>query len=103
MIVNYDGLFCDEYRAVVLCEYKSELALIRRMIEAVEESVKLQKPGNEWDYEGICYMFAKSIVDYVKMAYDNMQLGHFNVTHMIFRTALENCVCLDIIKHHPED
>ena len=97
-----DILFRDKYREVILCEYQRELVLIRQMIETVEEAVRLHKSIDTWTHEGICHMFAKSIVDYTKMAYDNMQLGHFYATHMIFRAIIENCVCLDVMKRHPE-
>lgn len=99
---NCDNIFRDKYREVILCEYQHELALIKQMIEIVEEAVILQKPLDTWSHEGICYMFAKSIVDYTKMSYDNMQLGHFYATHMIFRTIIENCVCLDVMQRYPE-
>lgn len=100
--VYEDILFRDKNREVILCEYQRELVLIRQMIETVEEAVRLHKPIDTWTHEGICHMFAKSIVDYTKMAYDNMQLGHFYATHMIFRAIIENCVCLDVMKCHPE-
>lgn len=77
MVENKDTLFRNEYREVILCEYQRELALIKQMIEIVEEAVSSKKPIDIWNHEGFCHMFAKSIVDYTKMAYDNMQLGHF--------------------------
>jgi hypothetical protein len=72
------------------------------MIETAEDAVRIKKPIDMWSHEGICHMFSKSIIDYTKMAYDNMQLGHFSVTHMIFRAIIENCVCLDVMKRYPE-
>lgn len=97
---NKDTLFRNEYRERILCEYQRELALIKQMIEIVEEAVNSKKPIDIWNHEGFCHMFAKSIVDYTKMAYDNMQLGHFYATHMIFRTIIENCVCLDVMQRY---
>ena len=71
---TYDSfLFRDKYREVILCEYQRELVLIKQMIEITDEAVRNQKPIDTWTHEGICHMFAKSIVDYMKMAYDNMQ------------------------------
>ena len=99
---NDGALFRDKYREVILCEYQRELSLIKQMIDMTEKAVRNKKPIDTWSHEGICHMFAKSIVDYTKMAYDNMQLGHFYATHMIFRTIIENCVCLDIMKRYPE-
>ena len=45
-------------------------------------------------------MFAKDIVDYSKMAFDNLILGNFRGTKMINRAVLENLVCLDLIVHN---
>ena len=58
--------------------------------------------SNTWSYEGICYSFAKTIVDYSKMAFDNVLLGHFHAVNMIIRTVLENLVCLDILVSNQE-
>lgn len=101
-IVNKDSLFCDEYRALTLLEYPKELALVKQLIELVAFAVESNKPDNTWSHDGICHMFAKSIADYLKMSYDNLQLGHFYATQMIFRTIVENIVCLDVIMRHPE-
>lgn len=97
-----DTLFHDKYREVILCEFQRELALVRQLIEIAEEGVRSKKSANTWSHEGFCQLFAKSIIDYAKMAYDNMQLGHFFATHMIFRTMIENCVCMDVIQRYPE-
>ena len=97
-----DNLFHDKYREVILCEFQQELALVRQLIEIAEEGVRTKKPADTWSHEGFCHLFAKSIIDYAKMAYDNMQLGHFFATHMIFRTMIENCVCMDVIQCYPE-
>lgn len=101
-IVNKDNLFCDEYRALILLEFPKELALIKQAIDLVSSAVEKNIPASTWSHEGICHMFAKSIVDYMKMSYDNLQLGHFYATQMIFRTIVENIVCLDVIIRHPE-
>ena len=97
-----DTLFHDKYREVILCEFQQELALVRQLIEIAEECVRSNKPADTWSHDGFCHLFAKSIIDYAKMAYDNMQLGHFFATHMIFRTMIENCVCMDVIQRYPE-
>lgn len=97
-----DTLFHDKYREVILCEFQQELALVRQLIEIAEEGVRSKEPADTWSHEGFCHLFAKSIINYAKMAYDNMQLGHFFATHMIFRTIIENCVCMDVIQRYPE-
>lgn len=102
MVAICDNLFHDKYREAILCEYQRELELIKQMIEIAEEATNEQSPVDTWSHDGICHMFAKSIIDYAKMAYDNMQLGHFHATHMIFRVILENCVCLDVVQRYPE-
>ena len=95
--VNKRDLYCDEFKAFILCEYKKELRLIKKMINISEEAIGRQDTHNTWSYEGICHSFAKTIVDYNKMAYDNLILGHFDAVHMISRAVLENLVCLDVI------
>ena len=100
--INTEKIFSDQYRSTILFEYQRELVLIKQMIELVEEAVHAQTPTGTWSHEGFCHLFAKSIIDYAKMAYDNMQLGHFFATHMIFRTMIENCVCMDVIHRYPE-
>lgn len=52
--------------------------------------------------EGVCYLFVKAIVGYAKSAFDNMFLGHFDETFMIYRAIVENNVCLDILLQHEE-
>ena len=100
--INSKNIFCDQYRSTIVSEYQQELVLIKQMIEIAEGAVLAQKPVDTWSHEGFCHLFAKSIIDYAKMAHDNMQLGHFFATHMIFRTMIENCVCMDVMQHYPE-
>lgn len=95
-------LFRDEYRSALLCEYAREMMMTKALIEEIEDAVALKEVGNSWSHDGVCFMFAKAVVDYAKMAYDNLALGHFHSTRMIFRAMLENIVCLDIILNHPE-
>ena len=101
-IIDKRNLFGDEYNAFVLCEYRRELKLIKKLINISDKAVGQQTPSNTWAYEGICYSFAKTIVDYSKMAYDNVLLGHFHAVNMIIRTVLENLVCLDILVSNQE-
>lgn len=90
-------LYGNEYNAFALCEYQREIKLVKRLINISEEVVEKQTIKNTWTYEGICHSFAKTIVDYSKMAYDNVLLGHFHAVKMINRAILENLVCLDLI------
>lgn len=98
-IINTDDLFCDVYKAVVLCEYTEELSLIKQLIEIGESCIEESGPEKLWSFEHVCYMFAKSIMDYSKTVYDNFLLGHFKAVLMILRVIVENLVCLDIIIH----
>ena len=93
--INKRNIYGNEYNAGALCEYQRELKLIRRLINISDKAVEQQTPVSTWSYEGICHSFAKTIVDYSKMAYDNVLLGHFHAVNMITRTVLENLVCLD--------
>lgn len=100
--INKRNIYGNEYNACALCEYQRELQLVKKLINISEKAVEQQTPENTWSYEGICHSFAKTIVDYSKMAYDNVVLGHFHAVNMIIRTILENLVCLDIIVNNPE-
>lgn len=104
-MINFEieeSLFRDEYRLDLLCEFAREMMMTKALLEEVEDAVALREAGNSWSHDGVCFMFAKAVVDYAKMAYDNLALGHFHSTRMIFRAMLENIVCLDIILNHPE-
>ena len=102
-IIDKKNLFGDEYKAFVLCEYQKELALTKQLINIAEDAVQKQPVIDRWSHDGICHLFAKNIVDYSKMAYDNILLGHFHATNMINRSVLENCAFLDIIISHPDE
>lgn len=100
--INKRGLFGNDYNACALCEYQREIKLIKRLINISEKAIEKQTVDNTWSYEGICYSFAKTIVDYSKMAYDNVLLEHFHAVKMINRAILENLVCLDIIVNNED-
>lgn len=100
--INKRSIYGNEYNACALCEYQREMKLIKRLINISEKAVEQQAQTNAWSYEGICHSFAQTIVDYSKMAYDNVLLGHFHAVNMIIRTVLENLVCLDIIINNQE-
>ena len=95
--INKTNLYGNEYNACALCEYQREIKLIRKLINIVEKAVEKPIVESTWSYEGICHSFAQTIVDYSKMAYDNVLLGHFHTVNMINRAVLENLVCLDLI------
>lgn len=101
--INSKDLFCNDDKAMVLCEYTREIFLIRKFIEIADKGVRSRVTRELASFEGICYLFAKSIVDYAKMAYDNMLLGHFYSTHMIIRTMIENNVCFEIILNNKSE
>jgi len=86
--IDKNALIGDDYRAVILCEYTHDLSLIKQLIEIAEKAVSLKKPSDTWTSDGMCYLFAKSIVSYAKMAYDNMILGHFDATNMIDKSLV---------------
>ena len=100
--INKRNIYGNEYNACALCEYQRELKLIKRLINIAEKAIEQQASTNAWSYEVICHSFAKTIVDYSKMAYDNVLLGHLHAVNMIIRTVLENLVCLDIIVNNRE-
>ena len=95
--IDKDNLYGNDYNACALCEYTRELNLIKRLIDIADIAIQKDTIVNTWSFEGVCYSFAKTIVDYSKMAYDNVLLGNFYVVNMINRAVLENCVCLEII------
>lgn len=92
-----NNLFGNEYNAIFLCEYQNEIKLIKKLINVSEAAIQKQPCTSSKSYEAVCYEFAKTIVEYSKVAIDNVLLGHFNAVKIIIRTILENLVCLDII------
>ena len=100
--INKRDLYGNDYNAFALCEYQREVKLIKRLINISDKALEKQSADNTWSYEGICYSFAKTIVDYSKMAYDNVLLGHFHAVKMINRSILENLVCFDLIVNNEE-
>ncbi|MBQ7931653.1 MAG: hypothetical protein IJ334_11635 [Clostridia bacterium] len=96
-IIDKRNLFGNENNAFILCEYQREVKLIKKLINISERAIENQTINDTWSYEGVCASFAKTIVDYSKMAYDNVLLGHFHAVNMINRSVVENLVCLDLI------
>lgn len=96
-IIDKSALYGDKYNAFVLCEYTREMELIKRFIDIAETAVKRKTQKDTWTFDGVCYSFAKTIVDYSKMLYDNIVLGHFQAVNMIMRAIVENYVFLDIV------
>ena len=100
--IDKRNLYGNDYNACALCEYQREFKLIKLLINISEKAIEKQAINNTWSYDGICYSFAKTIVDYSKMAYDNVLLGHYHAVNMIIRAILENVICLDIIINNEE-
>lgn len=90
-------LFLNDYRAITIMEYNVELELLKQLITLADEYLKREQCTDTFSYEGVCYLFAESIVEYSKMVYDNMVLGHYDAANMINRVIVENNVCLSII------
>ena len=90
-------LFLNDFRAVSIMEYNEETEMLKQLIIFADEYLTKKQCTDTFSYEGVCYLFAESIVEYSKMAYDNMILGHYDAANMINRTILENNVCLNII------
>jgi hypothetical protein len=53
-VINKDELFCDKYKAFVLCEYTRELELIKKLIEVAEAGWK----NKQWKAHGLLRAFA---------------------------------------------
>ena len=100
--IDIDNLYGDKFNAFSLCEYTRELNLTKRLINVTDRGVESKAPTNTWSFEGVCHSFAKAIVDYSKMAFDNVLLGHFHAVNMISRSVLENCILLDILINNAE-
>lgn len=96
-------LFGDECKAVVIREYERETLLLKKMIDLAAEAVSVMETPEQWTYEGICYLYAESIIAYAKAAYDNMMIGHHDVVRMIGRTMNENNVCLEVIQKYQKE
>lgn len=100
-IINKRSLFGDEYRALGLCEFQNELPIIRQLLKLSADAVSTQSTTNTCSHDGVCHLFAKAVVDYLIMAYDNLLLGHFYSTQMIMRNVVENNICLNILLSNP--
>ncbi len=96
-------LFGNDEHQSILIEYDNEIKLIRNFINAAESCILNKKENDILSHNGICYSFAKSIINYSKMAFDNFVLGHFNATGMITRALLENYIFLNIIYNHEKE
>lgn len=101
-IIDKRNLYGNRNNAFILCEYQREIKLIKQLINISEKAIDKKTIDNTWSYEGICHSFAQTIVNYSKMAYDNVLLGHFHAVNMINRTVVENLVCLDLIINNDE-
>ena len=96
-------LFGNNEHQSILIEYSRELELIRNFINASENCILNKIENNMLSYNGVCFLFAKSIIDYSKMTFDNFILGHFNSTSMITRALLENYIFLNIMLNHEKE
>ena len=90
-------LFCDELNALSLLEFKHELKLLKRIIKITEGCVEKKAVHETNTFDGVCYYIARSIVQYSKVAFDNLILGHYDACEMVNRTIIENKVILDMI------
>lgn len=102
-LTNKNILFGNEINQASLSEFSHEIALIKQFIELSEKYISNKKVNTILSYESVCYLFAKSIIDYSKMVYDNFVLGHYNSASMIIRTMIENYVCLVLIKKYKKE
>lgn len=100
--VQVDKLFCDDLKSLTLLEFNYEIDLLKRFIEVCDAEVLKKRIEKINTYEGIVYNFAKSIVSYAKISFDNIILGHFDVSSMIDRILIENIVCMDLIINNDE-
>lgn len=96
-------LFENEENYYYIERYNFLLELLREFIEIVDEMVIDKKCDNTDCFEGVCYLFAKSIIKYAKASMDNLMLGHFEVSSIINRTLLENYVCFELIFKNKEE
>lgn len=102
--MDLDDLFCDEYNSLCLHEYVHEIHLLKELIIISEYYVTENVENNIGSFKGVCSLFAKSIVQYAKSAYDNFLIGHFDVAYSICRIIVENNVCLKaIVKYKSEE
>lgn len=95
-------LFGDGNNIFYIYKCKEELKDLKDMLEIIEKAILKNEPLNLMTYEGICFLFIRSIISYKKMAYDNLLLGHYETANMIFRCIVENRVCLDVMRKYNE-
>lgn len=100
---GFNSLFKNKYKSIELDDFSHEMTLLQCFIEGCETHIENYKPKELFTFEGVCYTIAESIIEYAKTVYDNMLLGHFDVTRMIARAIIENKICLDIIVRYKKE
>lgn len=40
--IDINALFCDDFKAVILCEYSYEMKLLKRLIEIAETGIDMK-------------------------------------------------------------
>lgn len=98
-----DNLIGDDYNADFLFEHRRKVKLTRKLIFSSEKQIENKHIEDRYSCDGISYLFAKTIIDYSKAAYDNIMLGHFDAANMILRSMIENKVFLEIIYNDESD
>lgn len=101
-VIMKGRLFGAPYKAIDLWEFRRELTLIKQLIKISEKCVSEKETRASNTFDGVCFYIARSIINYSKAAFDNIVLGHFDVTEMIARTMIENRVILDLIFNDEE-
>ena len=66
-IIDKKKLYGDEYKAVSLCEFPRETKLIRQFIDICANALENYMVEDRWSFDGICYAFAETVVNYSKM------------------------------------
>lgn len=100
-LIYQNLLFGNKGNQEFLREYTRELVKLKQFI-SISETYISNKEVTKSSHEGVSYSFAKAIVDYSKMAFDNFVLGNFNSASMILRAVIENYVCLTLILKHKD-
>lgn len=99
--MTFNKLFCNYNTVGTICEYEHELLIIKETIAKLEEAVCSKQPFDKESEEHTYFEFAEAIVANAKAAYDNMVIGHIDVTNMLNRKIIEQYVSLKILINNP--
>lgn len=95
--------FKNLYNIEKLDNYNELINCLKEYIKISEKYILEKETLYSETYEGVCSLFATSIIEYAKEWYDNVIMGHFHSASMINRGIIENYVCFKLISEYRQE